>query len=126
MIIKVTIDKPVYKLSLKKDFQHFRRCKVRSFRYSQATAGQREITLVVDSMSDKCDLSYNYNYFFSNILSGYANVVATYSNQDQDIWDFVSEYPNSISQMTITTLIDNQPTTDVSPSNPILLEIELI
>lgn len=125
MIIKITIDKPVFKLSLNKDFQHYRRCKVRTFRYNQVTLGQKEICLIIDRMSKKCDLSNNYEYFFMNILAGFPNTVSTYSNQDDKIWDYESDYPESISQLTVTTLIDHQHSNDVSTLNPIILELEL-
>jgi hypothetical protein len=106
--------------------------RIRHLYYTKITDGQR---ILLIKMATGSGLFLNRNHFFTSsgaiscaksIFLGPTNSITLFDAPDSEVYTIKLEHPEPIATLTIDFLIDSAITTDISPSNLVIITIDFI
>lgn len=113
-----------------KDLAHkippFHTARLINFSYKEITSGQRSITVFISGLNDKINVDDDKRYFFSSLMPTFANAFVSYQSQHPKQYDYVNRVHKAINQIRCSIEIDGEFSADISPSNPVMMEIEFL
>ena len=126
---KFVIDKWNYRIKIPYIIEGVSKIKVRLLSYTTASTGNKSLAIKFLDFSNqqqgmfiKSDTS-NDRYFFTMPLNDEVQVVNSYSNY-LDEFDIDAPFVlPSINEMNLEVLINDVPSNDITPSNPVIIEI---
>jgi hypothetical protein len=118
---------PISYVNLPVKMNNVKKCKVKSLSYITQTLNNRVLLIKINGWSNNnAFFSTNANQDYTRILplNGTLNTLNVYLNNDNQFYDVIrTDALANVGQLEIHCKIDGAYNNDISPTNPLLLEI---